>query len=521
MRSNARAVPLLLTALGALPVAALAAQQRSSYEELQTFSAVLNHIRLNYVDTVTYTELVHAAIDGVLGSLDPHSRYESMVAFGRENALERGELATTGIVLEDEDGSATVLAVIPKSPAAKAGVQPGDRVVRINDTTAAGLSASDVSLRLAGEKGSKVHLVLERGPRLEPDTLGVTLKRAFFEAHSVSIVRLADPTTGYVRLAEFGPKAPDEIHDALKHLLGQKAHQVILDLRGNPGGIVVSAVEIASEFFPKSTVVFKTVGRKRDVDTTYVTKRDGDFSDLPLIVLIDGRSASASEALAASLQDHDRALLLGRRSFGKALMQSLFLLPAGDVVWLTIGRVITPSGRFIQRRYQGVRYEVYRSLGGKTGTAEDTAQVFHTDHGRPVRGGGGIAPDVPLTPPPPVPVWWSAASDSGFDDAVSDSVAQTLAATPAALTAWLDAKSDWQTKLVQPFLARVRARFLIAAQPDSSTAERIARNLALRVAEVRWGPDAREQFLVHNDPDIRAALGYFRQLPDLLAGVKR
>src|SRR5258708_2990984 len=346
MRSTARAVPLLLAALGTLPVSALAAQQRSSYEELQTFSAVLNHIRLNYVDTVTYTLLVHAAIDGVLGSLDPHSRYESVVAFGRESALERGELATTGIELEDEDGAATVLAVIPKSPAAKAGVQPGDRVVRINDTTAAGLSATDVALRLAGEKGSKVRLVLERGPRLEPDSLGVTLKRDFFEAHSVSIVRMADSTTGYVRLAEFGSKAPDEIHDALKHLLHQKAHQVILDLRGNPGGSVVSAADIASEFFPKSTVVFNTVGRKKDAETTDVTKRGGHFANPPLIVLIDGRRPSASEALAASLQDHDRALLLGRRSFGKALMQTVFFLPAGDAVRLPIRPGLPPHPRF-------------------------------------------------------------------------------------------------------------------------------------------------------------------------------
>jgi hypothetical protein len=118
-------------------------------------------------------------------------------------------------------------------------------------------------------------------------------------------------------------------------------------------------------------------------------------------------------------------------------------------------------------------------------------------------------------------VWWSVAADSGFDDAVSDSVAQTLPATPAARTAWLDATGDWQTKLVQPFLTRVRARFHIVAQADSSTVERIARNLALRVAEVRWGPDARDEFRVHNDPDIRAAVGYFPQLPDLLAGAKR
>src|SRR5260370_5946976 len=168
MRSNARLASVLLVALGA--TTPLAAQQRSSYEELQTFSAVLNHIRLNYVDTVTYTLLVHAAIDGVLGSLDPHSRYESVVAFGRESALERGELATTGIELEDEDGAATVLAVIPKSPAAKAGVQPGDRVVRINDRTAPGPNAHHLPLRLAGEKRSKLPLVLARAPRLRPHT---------------------------------------------------------------------------------------------------------------------------------------------------------------------------------------------------------------------------------------------------------------------------------------------------------------------------------------------------------------
>src|SRR5260370_42548423 len=207
--------------------------------------------------------------------------------------------------------------------------------------------------------------------------------------------------------------------------------------------------------------------------------------------LIDGRSARGSEAVAESLQDHDRALLLGRRSFGKALMQTVFFLPAGDVVWLTIGRVITPNGRFIQRRYQGVRSEVYWALHGQTGTAADTSEVFHTDHGRPRRRGGGIAAALPVTPPPPVPVWWSAASDSGFDDAVSDSVAQTLAATPAALTAWLDPKGARQTKLVQPFLPRVRARVHIAAQPDTTPARRLARNLALPASEVRWGPDPR------------------------------
>ena len=497
-----------------------ASRQPSAYEELQTFSAVLNHIRVNYMDSVTYTQLVRAAIDGVLQALDPHSRFESYADRNQAAKLQRGELAVTGLVLENVDGAASVLAVMLKSPADKAGLQPGDRLTFVDDTTVAGLDARALELRLAGDKGSKVHLRFERGPRLEPDTFSVTLKREYVKIPSVSTVRLADPATGYVRLDEFGEKAASEVHDALKRLRGQGATQFILDLRRNPGGQVRASVELASEFFPKNTVVFSTRGRKKEVDTTFVTKRDGEFTTAPLVVLVDGGSASAAEALAASLQDHDRALLLGRRTFGKALMQTVFFTPSGDVIWLTIGRVITPSGRFIQRRYHGLRSEEYRAFGGVAGAREDTLETFHTDHGRPVRGGGGIAPDVELPRPARIPVWWSAAADSGLGDALADSFALTLPATPAARASWINARAEWDTRLVAPFLERVRRRFHVAAEPDSLLAARIGRNLALRVAEVRWGPDARDEFLVRNDPDVRAATDYFRRLPELLGGPK-
>ena len=510
----------LVAAAVRLPAQQPAARQPSAYEELQTFSAVLNHIRVNYIDSVTYTELVHAAIDGVLQALDPHSRFESHADRDKAGKVERGELAVTGLVLEDVDGAASVLAVMSKSPADKAGIQPGDRLTLVNDTTVAGLDVRALELRLAGDKGSKVRLRFERGPRLEPDTFSVTLKREYVKVPSVSIVRLADAATGYVRLDQFGEKAAAEVHDALKRLRGQGASQFILDLRRNPGGAVRASVELASEFFPEKTVVFSTRGRKKDVDTTYVTRRDGEFRTAPLIVLIDGGSASAAEALAGSLQDHDRALLLGRRSFGKALMQTAFLTPSGDVVWLTVGRVITPSGRFIQRRYRGLRFEEYSAFGGVAGAGEDTLETFRTDHGRTVRGGGGIAPDVELPRPARIPVWWSAAADSGLGDALADSVALTVPGTPAARAAWMDARAAWDTRLVIPFLERVRSRFHVAAQPDSTLAARIGRNLALRVAEVRWGPDARDEFLVRNDPDIRAAADYFRRLPELLSGPK-
>jgi len=494
-----------------------AAQQRAAYEELQTLSGVLNHIRLNYVDSVGYGQLVQAAIRGVLRALDPHSYFVSRIEWEQRNALERGELVGVGIALEEVDGAATVLHVVPSSPAAKAGVLPGDRLVALNDTAVAGLDMEAIALRLAGEKGSKVRLLLERGARLEPDTLAVTLKRNRYEVRSVSLVRMADSTTGYLRLEDFLGDASQEVHDALNRLRGMRARQIVLDLRGNPGGSVVASVEVAAEFFPKNTVVFRTKGRKRDVDTTYRTKRDGDFARFPLVVLIDERSASAAEALAGSLQDHDRALILGRRSFGKALMQSLFFLPSGDNVWLTIGYVLTPSGRFVQRRYGGLAYEQYLSFAGRSGAAEDTLALFRTDNGREMRGGGGIVPDVALPERAPLPVWWSAAADSGFDDAVADSVAHTLPVGVAARAAWMTASEEWRARLVPPFLERVRGGLGVAARPDSALERRLARILAARAAEVRWGPDAREEFVVRNDPAIRAALAQFPRLTELLA----
>lgn len=510
-------LPAVLVAGGAGGQPLAAQTTRAAYEELQTFSGVLNHIRINYPDSVSYSALVAAAIRGVLRALDPHSFYVSRAESQKSTALERGEVVGVGIVLEEVEGSATVLAVAPRSPAAKGGVLPGDRLVTLNDTAVAGMDMNTLHLRLAGEKGSKVRLRIERGPRLEPDSFSVTLKRNPFEVRAVSIVRMLDPTTGYLRLEEFSGKAGEQVRDGLKKLRGMRAQRVVLDLRGNPGGSVLDAVEVASEFFPRNTVVFRTRGRKRDVDTTFVTKRDGEFRDLPLVVLIDERSASASEAVAGSLQDHDRALLVGRRSFGKALMQTVFFLPSGDLVWLTVGRVETPSGRSIQRRYHGLGYEQYLSFAGKSGAEEDTAVVLYTDGGRPVRGGGGITPDVHVPITAPLPVWWSAAADSGLDDAVSDSVAYTLPGTAPARTAWLAASAEWRAKLLAPFLSRVRARLHVAAPTDSLLEGRLARILAARAAEVRWGPDAREEFIVRNDPTIRTAVEQFATLGEQLA----
>lgn len=499
----------------ARPTAARA--QVSSYEELQRFSAVLNHIRTNYPDSVTYNGLVRAAIDGMLRSLDPHSWFASSEDYARLSALERGELAVTGIRFEHADGIPTVLACATGSPADKAGIQPGDRILRVDGVPVAGLTVRSIALRLAGEKGSRVKVALERGPRLEPDTFSVTLRRVFLERKSVTLTRMLDARTGYVRLAEFGPEAADEVRDAVRRLKSAKARQLVLDLRGNPGGLVTEAVDVAAQFLPGRTLVFSTRGRKKAVNEDYLTGGGGAFVDLPLVLLIDEGSASASEALAGSLQDHDRALIIGRRSFGKALMQSGFLVPAG-YVQLTIGHVYTPSGRYIQRRYQGLAIEQYYAFAGTGGVEEDTLRIYHTDHGREVRGGGGIAPDLVVRAPPLPPAWWSVAADSGLDEATADSVAHALGADSASRSAWLAAPASWEQTVLPPYLQRVRARLHVAAVPDSATAAYLARRLAARVAFVRWPPDAGAELALAADPDVRAALEAFPRLPELLAG---
>lgn len=508
-------IAFALLAGAALPASAPA--QTSSYEELQRFSAVLSHIRANYPDSVGYNGLVRAAIDGMLRSLDPHSWFASREDYEKLSALDRGELAVTGIIFEFADGVPTVLSYAKKSPAEKAGVLPGDRILKVDGVPVIGLTSRSIALRLAGKKGSTVAVGLERGPRLEPDTFSVKLKRVFLDSRSVSVVRMVGPETGYVRLDEFGSAGADEVRKAVRQLRSAKARQLILDLRGNPGGIVTEAVDLAAEFLPANTIVFTTRGRKKVLNEEYRTRKRGEFVEMPLIVLVDEGSASAAEALAGSLQDHDRALIVGRRSFGKALMQTGFIVPSG-FVQLTVGHVLTPSGRFIQRRYRGIAIEQYLAFAGTAGDGSDTMAVFRTGRGRAVRGGGGIAPDLAVAGAAAAPAWWSVASDSGYDDAVADSVAHTLGADAGARAQWITAAQEWEARLLPPFLDRVRTRLGIAARPDSAAGSALARRLAARAAFVRWPPDAGADLMLASDPDVRAAIEAFPRLPALLSG---
>lgn len=513
-----RRLPIALVILLLAGGGRLAAQapEAPSYEQLQPLSNVLNHLRLNYLEPVSYTELVRAAIDGMLRSLDPHSYFLVRADFERRGALERGELASTGLHLEMVDGRPTVLAVAEGSSAARARIQPGDRILTINDTTVAGIDAQRLALKLAGERGSRVRLHFARGPLIEPDTFRVSLRREVRVEPAVAATGMVDATTGYVRLASFTRATGDEVERALRDLRSRGMRRLVLDLRGNPGGLINAAVDVGGLFLPRGTLVFQERGRRRESAIDHTTRRDGAWRDLPLILLLDGRSASASEALAGSLQDHDRALIVGRRSFGKALIQRPFVLQSGDVVFLTVGRVFTPRGRFIQRPYANIERGQYYASGG-TDQGGDTLATVTSAGGRVLRAGGGIAPDLEVPGPPSPPGWWSVASDSAFDTAVSDSVAQLLPATPAARSSWAADTARWRETLLPPFLARTRAAFGVAALPTAEQELYMAQLLASRVATVRWGQEGGLAYAFQNDRDLQAALRAFPDLPRLLA----
>jgi carboxyl-terminal processing protease len=489
---------------------------RSHYEALQTFADVLNHIRLHYIDSIPHEVMVRAAVDGVLRALDPHSRFVPRADVERERAVARGELASVGVVLEDVDGGPTVVSVVPDGPAARKGIAPGDRLLEIGDTTVAGRPAKELERALAGPPGSRIALTLERGRRLEPARYRVTVRRDAIRHRSVAMSRMVDDSTGYLALIDFASGAAQDVEDAVRRLGGSGATRLVLDLRGNPGGTVDAAVGVASLFLPRFAVVFRTRGRAPGRDESYATRREGPFPDLPMIVLVDATTASAAEALAASLQDHDRALVVGERTFGKALVQSPFTLPSGDVVWLTVGWVLSPSGRVIQRRYAGLSPEAYRALAGQPDTV-DSGATFRTDAGREVEGGGGVRPDVEVPPPPPRPAWHATASDSLFDQAVADSVAFATPDSPAERAAWTGHPERWDEAVLAPYLTRVRRRLGVAAEIDAALAGALARELAGRVAEVRWGAAARAELLLRHDPLVAVAVERFPLLPALLA----
>ncbi len=481
----------MLVAALLLSVPGSPTRAQTAYEQLQQLTEALNLVRANYVDSVGYGQLTHAAINGILRSLDPHSYFMPAADFELLLAIESGNLTTAGLSLTEADGEIIVLSVLPGGAAGRHGLRAGDRVRAVNDTTTAGQRAFEVELRLSGTERRNVTLTVERGLRAQPDTFRLQFRTETYRNEAVTGVQMLSDGIGYVQLSHFTQNANRELESAVKELRSRHASGIILDLRDNPGGPVASSVDVAGLFLEKDVLVFRTDGRKGETDQAYSTRRRGPFHELSIALLVNRGTASAAEAVAASLQDHGRATIVGRRTYGKALVQAPFLLRSGDVMWLTIARVYSPGGRLLQRDYRGRSPEAYADPSdGEEGT-------------------GGIVPDV-LVPAMALPAWWTRALAGGAARAVADSVAATLEGTPDARAAWAAAEAEWAERLLIPLLARLEVPRDNAGSAEARAT--VARMLAARAAEVRWGEDAALALLLRGDADVRAAQAVLRNL---------
>lgn len=370
---------------------------------------VLSLVNDNYVEEVQPGELIYAAIDGMLEVLDPHSSFLSKESFAEMGERFSGKFYGIGIEFDVLDGFLYVISVIDESPSEAVGLQSGDRIVRIDGESAIGIKHDEVRQKLRGEKGTRVDVTIER-PGVD-DRFDVTITRDRIPIRSVRTAIMLEDHTGYIQLIRFAKTTSRELEAALDKLQQDGMERLVLDLRGNSGGYLDQAVEVSSKFIPEGHVIVKTMGRNRSSNQTFKSLQGVNHRDMPLVILLDHRSASASEIVAGAVQDWDRGVIAGTRSFGKGLVQTLFAEPHltdGSALKLTTARYYTPSGRMIQRDYKDKSFEEYVE-GSFTGAGEaaDDAEAaaeadrpeFTTAGGRTVYGDGGISPDVLITNP--------------------------------------------------------------------------------------------------------------------------
>ena len=361
---------------------------------------LLQIIDNNYVDTVNTNDLIEDAMPAILAELDPHSSYIPASEAEETGEELKGSFSGIGVRFTVQKDTVNVMNVIKGGPSEKVGVLAGDRIIAADDSSLIGMKDRDIMKRLRGPKDSRVKLTIVRHGRKEP--VNFIVVRGDVPIESVDSYFMLDKQTGYISIENFGDHTYYEMINALAQLNVQGMKNLVIDLRGNRGGYMQPAIQMVNEFLPGGQLVVYTEGRK-SAREEYRTDGRGSFQHLPLIVLVDEGSASASEIFAGAIQDNDRGTVIGRRSFGKGLVQQPIEFKDGSVVRLTIARYYTPSGRCIQKPYEnghGEEYEndlIARYERGEFFSADSIhhdGPEYRTRFGRTVYGGGGIMPDI-------------------------------------------------------------------------------------------------------------------------------
>ena len=364
---------------------------------------ILGIVADEYVESVNMDSLVELAIPDIIAQLDPHSMYISAKDYEQANEELNGNFCGIGISFQVMEDTINVIEVIPGGPSEKVGIANGDKIISVDGKNFTGekINPNLVKEQLRGPKNSVVKLGVKRATSAK--TLYFTVTRGDIPIKSVDAAYMIDKNTGYVKVNQFGRNTYDEFVAALSVLKNEGAKRYIVDLRGNGGGYMEIAVAMANEFLPKDNLIVSTKGRYKKNDTSVYSDGNGSYQDAEIVVLINEFSASASEIFAGAMQDNDRGLVIGARSFGKGLVQREFKLSDNSAIRLTIARYYTPTGRCIQKDYKLGQAAYERELINRFNNGEldyrdsikvDKSKMYKTPHGRIVYGGGGIIPDI-------------------------------------------------------------------------------------------------------------------------------
>ena len=368
------------------------ATEESVPEHYRAFTAALTAIQSQYAEPVESDRMVYGAINGMLQTLDPHSSFMDPRTYAQMRERQEGRYYGLGLTISSIDGDITAVRVFEGSPAFSNGIRRGDVIAEVEGVNTKGWTTEATVNKLKGPKGTFVNIGVRRKgfERL----LEMRVMRDQVSIPSLSASFMIDGTTGYVGITDFAEHTDEDLEDALEAMTKKGMKRLVLDLRGNPGGQLDQAIRITNRFVPKGSMVVYTRGRVPNSDSDYRATDTPDYLNIPMVVLVNRNSASASEIVSGALQDYDRALVIGETTFGKALVQSVYRVSGGAGLALTTARYYTPSGRLIQRPWDGTfdEYLTY-TLKDQSERTKTDEQLKYTTGGRKVFSGGGIEPD--------------------------------------------------------------------------------------------------------------------------------
>lgn len=367
-------------------------------KRMKEYTDLLNAVTAWSAEDTGSDKFVYASIDGMLRNLDPHTSFLEPKEYSDMQDRQKGTFFGLGILVTKRNDQVTVITPLEGTPASRLGIRAGDVIADVEGTATEDLSLDEVVKRLKGPKGTTVHIKIKRvGMK---DEIPLTIVRAAIPTNSISNTLMLRPGVGYIRIKDFTSTTVRELDEAIEKLQDQGMQKLVLDLRMNPGGLLDAAVGVSDHFLEKGQLIVYTKGRTPDSAQEYNAPGKHARFDLPLVLLVNRGSASASEIVAGAIQDHDRGLVIGETSWGKGLVQSVYTLQYGAGLALTTSKYYTPSGRNIQRDYSSV-YDYYMADEAENGDEVplEQRQQFKTDTGRVVYGGGGITPDVIVKPP--------------------------------------------------------------------------------------------------------------------------